>query len=408
MRLETAPPLPDGWCGKQHACFALSKLARYDVLTFLDADVRLAPDALARMAAFLRAVGAALVSGFPRQETGTLLEKLLIPLIHLLLLCFLPLWAMRQFRWSGVRRRLRAVVHDDARRLREGRRARGGEGVAARRPDAAAGLPQGRVHHRPLRRDGPGDVPDVPLGVARCGTGWRRTPARGWRRPGRSGSGRWCCSCGQVLPFVLLVLAVCSGRCRRSRRDRRRSLASRHACDSRSRVRRFRQSLARGAASPGRRFCCCSRSSGTRSFRAVIGKPVGWKGRAAPEPSGSRRRRSVAACDVTRPALRRRLVRLLHDELVPRLRVLAEQLHERRRPPPGSSRSPPSAACAFAGRASSAASTFASISPRPLNRVISGFAFARSPARISSLCSSSRAQCVSLPTSMRYSGGWAM
>lgn len=101
VRLETAPPLPDGWCGKQHACFALSKLARHDVFVFLDADVRVEPDALARMLLFLRESGSELVSGFPRQETGTLLEKLLIPLIHWLLLCWLPLWGMRHFRWSA-------------------------------------------------------------------------------------------------------------------------------------------------------------------------------------------------------------------------------------------------------------------------------------------------------------------
>lgn len=101
LRLEPAPPLPDGWCGKQHTCFALSKLARFDTLTFLDADVKLEPDALARMALFLRESGAELVSGFPRQLTGTLLEKLLIPLINWLLLCFLPLWGMRHFRWSA-------------------------------------------------------------------------------------------------------------------------------------------------------------------------------------------------------------------------------------------------------------------------------------------------------------------
>ncbi len=101
LRLESAPPLPDDWCGKQHACFVLSKLARHDILTFLDADVRLEPDALARLALFLDESGADLVSGFPRQETGTLLERLLIPLIHWLLLSFLPLWAMRRFRWSA-------------------------------------------------------------------------------------------------------------------------------------------------------------------------------------------------------------------------------------------------------------------------------------------------------------------
>jgi hypothetical protein len=101
LRVELAPPLPEGWCGKQAACFALSKLAKYDVFTFLDADVRLEPDALARMALFMEKSGAALVSGFPRQETGTFFEKLLIPLIHWLLLCWLPLWAMRRFRWPA-------------------------------------------------------------------------------------------------------------------------------------------------------------------------------------------------------------------------------------------------------------------------------------------------------------------
>lgn len=101
VRLESATPLPAGWCGKQHACFQLAKLARFEALTFLDADVRLEADALARMSLFLNHSGAGLVSGFPRQETGTLLEKLLIPLIHWLLLCFLPLWGMRHFRWSA-------------------------------------------------------------------------------------------------------------------------------------------------------------------------------------------------------------------------------------------------------------------------------------------------------------------
>ena len=101
VRIEPAPPLPACWCGKQHACFALSKLARYPILTFLDADVRLAPDALARMTLFLEESHAALVSGFPRQETGTFLEKLLIPLINWLLLSFLPLWGMRHSRWSA-------------------------------------------------------------------------------------------------------------------------------------------------------------------------------------------------------------------------------------------------------------------------------------------------------------------
>lgn len=102
VRLEPAPPLPEGWCGKQFACYTLSQLARHPVLTFLDADVRLAPLALTRMHGFLRSSGAALVSGFPRQETGTLLEKLLLPLINWLLVCYLPIGSMRRSLVPGL------------------------------------------------------------------------------------------------------------------------------------------------------------------------------------------------------------------------------------------------------------------------------------------------------------------
>ena len=98
VRLETAPALPPGWCGKQHACAVLAHLAAHPQLVFVDADVRLAPDALARMAAFLQSSGADLISGVPHQETGTFAERLVIPLIHFLLLGFLPLHRMRASR----------------------------------------------------------------------------------------------------------------------------------------------------------------------------------------------------------------------------------------------------------------------------------------------------------------------
>jgi hypothetical protein len=65
-------------------------------LLFIDADVRLAPDAIARLIAYQDASGATLLSAFPRQETGTWLEKWLIPLMHYVLLCYLPFARMRQ------------------------------------------------------------------------------------------------------------------------------------------------------------------------------------------------------------------------------------------------------------------------------------------------------------------------
>jgi hypothetical protein len=96
VRLHSAPPLPAGWCGKQHACHVLSKLATSPVLCFIDADVRLAPDALVRMAGYLENSGAALISGFPQEKTGSWFEHLLIPLIHFVLLGFLPIDWMRR------------------------------------------------------------------------------------------------------------------------------------------------------------------------------------------------------------------------------------------------------------------------------------------------------------------------
>ncbi len=97
VRLENAPELPSGWCGKQHACHVLSQRARYEYLLFQDADVRLKKDCAPRLVAFMEASKAELVSGIPWQETGTWSEKMLIPLIHFMLLCFLPIKRMRLF-----------------------------------------------------------------------------------------------------------------------------------------------------------------------------------------------------------------------------------------------------------------------------------------------------------------------
>jgi hypothetical protein len=95
VRLELAPPLPGGWCGKQHACHLLSEKASHPFFVFIDADVRLAPDALRRAVNFVKEKKVALASGVPCQEMGTFSECLLIPLIHFILLGFLPIQRMR-------------------------------------------------------------------------------------------------------------------------------------------------------------------------------------------------------------------------------------------------------------------------------------------------------------------------
>jgi len=96
VRLESAPPLPTGWCGKQHACAVLARHARSDILTWIDADVRLGPGALARMAVVLERGPAGLISGIPRQVTVGAAECAVIPLIHFVLLGYLPIARMRE------------------------------------------------------------------------------------------------------------------------------------------------------------------------------------------------------------------------------------------------------------------------------------------------------------------------
>lgn len=95
-KLIAGRPLPSGWCGKQHACARLAEAASHEHLVFIDADVTVAPDGIARSIAFLRASRAALASGFPRQSTVSFLDWLLLPLIHFVLLGYLPLERSRR------------------------------------------------------------------------------------------------------------------------------------------------------------------------------------------------------------------------------------------------------------------------------------------------------------------------
>jgi hypothetical protein len=102
LRVATGSPLQPGWSGKQHACAGLARLARHNLMVFVDADVRLAPDALSRMACFMATNDVGLASGFPRQITRTWSEILLLPLIHFLLLGYLPIVQMQRSGSTGL------------------------------------------------------------------------------------------------------------------------------------------------------------------------------------------------------------------------------------------------------------------------------------------------------------------
>ena len=147
--------------------------------------MRLAPDALARMAAVPRwNPGADLASGFPRQETVGLLEKLVIPLIHFILLGFLPIERMRRSLDPAFAAGCGQLFITHARAYdRAG-------GHSAIRGTLHDGLKLPRAYRLAGLRTDLFDATDLAVcrmyrtAGARSGTAWPRTPARAWRLPG--------------------------------------------------------------------------------------------------------------------------------------------------------------------------------------------------------------------------------
>ena len=92
VTLVTAAPPAPGWLGKPNACAQGAAAAGgADVLVFIDADVRLMPDAVASAVAVLDDTGLDLVSPWPRQLTGSAPERLVQPLQQWLWATLLPL-----------------------------------------------------------------------------------------------------------------------------------------------------------------------------------------------------------------------------------------------------------------------------------------------------------------------------
>ncbi|QGN47671.1 glycosyltransferase [Micromonospora sp. WMMD558] len=95
--LDGAAP-PPGWLGKPHACWQLATRAdpAATVLAFVDADVVLAPEAVAAAVGELRAARVTLLSPYPRIVVATAADRLVQPLLQWLWLTFLPLRAMER------------------------------------------------------------------------------------------------------------------------------------------------------------------------------------------------------------------------------------------------------------------------------------------------------------------------
>jgi chlorobactene glucosyltransferase len=85
VRIIQAPPLPEGWFGKQWACHVGTRESTGSLLLFTDADTRHSPDLLLRLVLMRASRGADLMSVAGRQETGTLWERAVQPLMFALI-----------------------------------------------------------------------------------------------------------------------------------------------------------------------------------------------------------------------------------------------------------------------------------------------------------------------------------
>jgi len=74
-------PPPDGWLGKSWACHRLAQEATGSVLVFIDADVHLAPAAVAATVRMMRDGGLDLLSPYPHQVAETWAERITQPMV---------------------------------------------------------------------------------------------------------------------------------------------------------------------------------------------------------------------------------------------------------------------------------------------------------------------------------------
>lgn len=99
VRALDGASLPEGWKGKNWACHQLARAARGEIFIFTDADVRWKLGALASLVAEMTYTRADLLSVFPTQITRTWAERLVVPLMGLVIIGYLPVMAVHYIPW---------------------------------------------------------------------------------------------------------------------------------------------------------------------------------------------------------------------------------------------------------------------------------------------------------------------
>ena len=95
IRYIKSEDLPDGWLGKNHACFQLVRNASGKYYLFIDADVRLYDEIIHDAVDYSKRYHLGLLSIFPRQIQHTFGEKSTVPIMNYILLTLLPLVFVR-------------------------------------------------------------------------------------------------------------------------------------------------------------------------------------------------------------------------------------------------------------------------------------------------------------------------
>ena len=90
IRAVKVSDLKDGWCGKTYACSRLASEAKGDWLLFLDADVRLAENALGVMLEETCRRGLDFLSCWPRLLAESPGERLLMPMLNFAVFSIFP------------------------------------------------------------------------------------------------------------------------------------------------------------------------------------------------------------------------------------------------------------------------------------------------------------------------------
>lgn len=94
--------LPDGWLGKNHACYQLAQKAKGDYFLFVDADEVLRNGLINSAVHRMKQYRLGLLSLFANQQMGTIGERTTVPLLHYLLLNLLPLRLVFLFKSPSI------------------------------------------------------------------------------------------------------------------------------------------------------------------------------------------------------------------------------------------------------------------------------------------------------------------